>query len=270
MASWVTHLIIADRVLEKVPGLCKHEYCVGNITPDCNVENEDWTQFTPSREVTHWMAGKRKFISDCDRFYDAYIEKRKISSIQEKSFLLGYYTHLITDAEFQRYYIYDSKRIKAVWDRIKTIPELIEKAKGMTETWDSVKLLIQKDERMKDIYSLENEYLEQHPDSGYLTEIIGLKSFPDYIDYLPKGAVVRKIRVMGVLPARETGKYPYIGMSREEYSAFLSQATELVVGAISEKQKSSCLSDALAGVLKGDYDEKEMRAERMKKHENID
>ncbi len=74
MASWVTHLIIADRVLEKVSGLCKHEFCVGSIAPDCNVENEDWTQFTPSREVTHWMEGKGKLISGCDRFYEDYVE----------------------------------------------------------------------------------------------------------------------------------------------------------------------------------------------------
>lgn len=35
-------------------------FCVGNIAPDCNVENEDWTEFTPSREVTHWMSAERK------------------------------------------------------------------------------------------------------------------------------------------------------------------------------------------------------------------
>lgn len=33
---------------------------LGNIAPDCNVENEDWTSFTPSREVTHWMGNERK------------------------------------------------------------------------------------------------------------------------------------------------------------------------------------------------------------------
>ncbi len=29
MATWVTHLIIADRVLERIPDLCRHEFCVG-------------------------------------------------------------------------------------------------------------------------------------------------------------------------------------------------------------------------------------------------
>ena len=72
MASWVTHLMVADRVLEKMALLCRHEFCVGNIAPDCNVENEDWTQFTPSREVTHWMTAGRKVAADCDRFYEEY------------------------------------------------------------------------------------------------------------------------------------------------------------------------------------------------------
>ena len=55
MATWITHLMIADGVLERIPNLDRHGFCVGNIAPDCNVENEDWTAFTPSREVTHWM-----------------------------------------------------------------------------------------------------------------------------------------------------------------------------------------------------------------------
>ena len=38
MATWVTHLMIADYVLERVPDLCRHEFCVGNIAPDCNIE----------------------------------------------------------------------------------------------------------------------------------------------------------------------------------------------------------------------------------------
>ena len=90
MATWITHLMIADRVLERVPQLDKKGFCVGNIAPDCNVENEDWTQFVPSREVTHWMSADRKIATDCERFYQEYIENRKheIGSEQELAFLL--------------------------------------------------------------------------------------------------------------------------------------------------------------------------------------
>ena len=59
MATLVTHLMIADGVLERLPSLDRHGFCVGNLAPDCNVENEDWTAFTPPREVTHWMQGER-------------------------------------------------------------------------------------------------------------------------------------------------------------------------------------------------------------------
>lgn len=231
MANWVTHLIIADRVLEKIPWLCKHEFCVGNIAPDCNVENENWTQFTPSRKVTHWMTGERKVASDGDAFYNNYVKKRNIKSKEEESFLLGYYAHIITDAEFQRY-IRDTKRVASVWDRIDNHFLLKDKTSGMEKTWDSVKQLISASERMKDIYSLENEYLDEHPNSGYLTEIISLSTFPDYIEYLPKGAIARKIGVMGYLPKKEKSEYPFIAMTREEYNIFMDQATELVIDAL--------------------------------------
>ena len=120
MATWVTHLMIADKVLEMIPELDRHAFCVGNIAPDCNVENEDWTKFVPSREITHWMSADRKVATDGERFYEEYIVKRKneITTKQEVSFLLGYYAHLIADAEFQKY-IRDEKRVAAAWARLK-------------------------------------------------------------------------------------------------------------------------------------------------------
>lgn len=237
MATWVTHLMIADNVLQHIPNLSKHEFLVGNIAPDCNVENEDWTSFTPSREVTHWMGDKRKVASDCDRFLHEYVEKKGKIDNREESFLLGYYAHLITDAEFQRY-IRDEDRVKASWIRIKKHPELSKISIGMEETWDSVKILIKGKERMKDIYSIEKDYLDSHPESGYLTDIIGLTEFPDYIDYLPKGAIVRKVKIMGYMPEKEVSLYPYIGMTVDEYNCFIEVVTELVVDAINEYLKT--------------------------------
>ena len=233
MASWVTHLMIADRVLEVIPELDRHGFCVGNIAPDCNVENEDWTQFVPSREITHWMSANRKVAADCDRFYNEYIANREqeIDTEQERSFLLGYYAHLIVDAEFQRY-IRETERVAFSWARIKAHPVLLEKAKDMPENWDSVKKLINRNERMRDIYTIEAEYLEKHPNSGYLTEILEVKTFPDYIEYLPKGAIVRKIGVMGYLPKKELGTFPFIAITREEYSTFIDAATEQIIRGI--------------------------------------
>ncbi len=228
--------MIADSVLTRFPDLNRRRFCVGNIAPDCNVENDDWTAFTPSREVTHWMQGQRKKASDCDAFCDAYILKRKdeIKSAEEYAFLLGYYAHLITDAAFQAM-IRNEDRVKAAWRRIKADEKLSIASAGMEETWDTIKKLIPKSERMREIYSIEAEYIKNRPDSGYLTEILPLKSFPDYIDYLPAGAIVRKIGVMGYLPQMDETVTKFIAISREEYSAFVSDTVQLVIEKFMEK-----------------------------------
>ena len=222
--------MIADSVLKHFPNLDRRGFCVGNIAPDCNVENEDWTVFTPSREVTHWMQGARKKASDCDAFYDEYIAKRRdrIQTSEEYAFLMGYYAHLITDAAFQKM-IRDEDRVKAVWKRIKENEDLRQRSAGMEETWDNAKKLIPKRVWVGHIYSLEAEYLKAHPDSGYLTEILPLKAFPDYIDYLPKGAIVRKIGVMGYLPEINEELGEWIALSREEYEAYIQETIQLIL-----------------------------------------
>ena len=237
MATWVTHLMIADGVLERCPHLHRQSFCVGNIAPDCNVENANWTAFTPSREVTHWMQSERKKASDCDAFCNEYILKRKdkIKSAEEYAFLLGYYSHLITDAAFQSM-IRDEERIRATWLRIKADEKLNFDGAGMDETWDSVKRLIPKKDRMREIYSMEAEYLSDHPNSGYLTEIMPLKTFPDYIDYLPQGSIVRKIGVMGYLPEPDKSINKFITVSRDEYANFVEDTIQLVTDQFAGKK----------------------------------
>ena len=235
MATWITHLMIADGVLKHFPSLNRRGFCVGNIAPDCNVENEDWTAFTPSREVTHWMQGQRKKASDCDAFCEKYIASRRseIKSAEEYAFLLGYYSHLITDAAFQAM-IRNEDRVKAAWDRIKADKELFASSIGMEETWDSVKRLVSKQDRMKEIYSMESKYIRENPTTAYLTEILPLNEFPDYIDYLPTGAIVRKIGVMGYLPEYDVFTKKYITLSQEEYTAFVKGTIDLVVERFTE------------------------------------
>ena len=236
MATWITHLMIADGVLERFPSLDRRGFCVGNIAPDCNVENEAWTAFTPSRKVMHWMQGELKKASDGDAFCDEYILKRKdkIKSAEEYAFLLGYYSHLITDAAFLSM-IRDEDRVRAVWMRIKADEKLSVACAGVDETWDSVKLLISKKDRMREIYAMEAEYLCEHPGSGYLTEILPLKSFPDYIDYLPQGSIVRKIGVMGYLPETDKSMNKFIFVSRDEYAEFVKDTIQLVAKQFAEK-----------------------------------
>lgn len=237
MPTWVTHMMIADKVLERLPQLDRRGFCVGNIAPDCNIQNEDWTVYTPSREKTHWMQGRRKSISDVDAFCEEYIVKRreKISEGEEYGFLLGYYSHLITDAFFQEV-IREEKRVAAVWERIRADEELIQCLKELEtqsteplpETWDTVKRLISKEQRMRELESLEAEYLQTHPESGYMTEIMPLKEFPDYIDYLPHGSIAFKIPYLGSYIPRIYEEAKFIGISREEFKEYVKHTVDLV------------------------------------------
>ena len=68
MAEWVSHLIVADRVWEILPWLKRHEFCVGNIAPDCNIPNEDCASFLDrSVELTVRAIAEVRSLLDKDK-----------------------------------------------------------------------------------------------------------------------------------------------------------------------------------------------------------
>lgn len=232
MAAWVTHLMIADGVLKKLGQLDRRSFCVGNIAPDCNIESHDWKTFTPSREVTHWMRGKHKSFEDCEDFYRAMILPQADSDGEKYSFLLGYYSHLLTDAAFHAM-LRDGNRVAAAWHRVLSDEKLREKAAGMTPCFASIKKCIPPNVRFHGIERIEAEYLRGNPSSGYLTEILTLREFPDHIDYLPHGCIARKVRVMGRLPDDSVLEHDSVALSDEEFLAFVRDTTELVTNKVS-------------------------------------
>jgi len=82
---------------------------------------------------------------------------------------------------------------------------------------------------------MEAQYIRDNPNTGYLTEILPLNEFPDYVEYLPAGAVVRKIGVMGYLPETDELGTKFIAVSQEEYRAFVNDTIRLVVEQFIEK-----------------------------------
>jgi len=84
-----------------------------------------------------------------------------------------------------------------------------------------------------------NLYEEALPlvDKMYITEILPLKEFPDYIDYLPKGSIVRKIGVMGFIPDFDEKITNPISLSRDEYEMFVGETVELVISKLRNLQQ---------------------------------
>lgn len=146
MASWIVHLRIADRLLDRIPRLEKTEFVVGNIAPDSGIPNEDWSAYTPSSVISHFKPNdavpKTIQISlfTARHFSE---EQRAGYSPAEFSFFLGYLVHLLTDQ------LWSSQVAGALQNRF-------------PERWTADKRALIR-EAKEDWYDLDFLYLKKHP-----------------------------------------------------------------------------------------------------------
>jgi hypothetical protein len=101
MATWITHLRLAENLLGMIDGLDVHSFALGNIAPDSGIPDEKWENFTPPKKVSHFIVPTEDDawrIADLE-FYRGYFlpELWDGDGSQRYSFLLGYYFHLVTD-----------------------------------------------------------------------------------------------------------------------------------------------------------------------------
>jgi hypothetical protein len=101
MASWLTHLRIAEIIKQRVPEIDFPYFIIGSIAPDSGVPDKSDRNYIPSKELTHFRYQKNESIADMDEsvFFNNYLVPEKIitRSDSTRSFLWGYYFHLITD-----------------------------------------------------------------------------------------------------------------------------------------------------------------------------
>ena len=60
-----------------------------------------------------------------------------------------------------------------------------------------------------------------------------MKDFPDYIDYLPPGCIVRKIGVMGRMPRPADETILFLSISRDEYACYVKRVVKLIIDCFS-------------------------------------
>lgn len=148
MASWMVHLRIADRLLDRVKDLDESAFVLGNIAPDSGVPNEDWSVFTPPGNVTHFRTRpEEKTYIDIDKYVAEYFsdEKKNGYSRREYSFFLGYYTHLLTDIEWSKMAHSEGVTKENAEKENMSYTDFVWKVK-------------------KDWYDLDFLYFEEHPD----------------------------------------------------------------------------------------------------------
>lgn len=114
LATWLAHLRIAQKVKERIPGIILPYLMIGSIAPDSGIPDESFRNYDPPKEITHFSSieeGKRNI--DLDVFFEKYLATSKIitRSDSTRSFLWGYYFHLIADKIWIDKYLLPNKKL---------------------------------------------------------------------------------------------------------------------------------------------------------------
>lgn len=234
MANWITHTIVADILFERYSNLDERAFCVGNVAPDCNMPSGK--NFIPPREITHFMDGKDKLSARYDLFFEKYIENQSFASNEKYSFLLGYYTHLITDVEYMRF-CRDPEQLSRIFSRVRRHPEMAKVLAGGEENFMALRNAFGKKRIFSDIVLMENAYLKMNPDCSYNRILRNIEFFPNYLDFFPENYYAEKISMMisEYDCAPKTAEEEYIFFTEEEYKNYLSQTSRLIVAKMEEK-----------------------------------
>ncbi|MGN9161735.1 zinc dependent phospholipase C family protein [Clostridium sulfidigenes] len=214
MATWIAHLRIAENILKNMDDLDSIAFILGNVGPDSGVPNEDWSSFNPPKKITHWINEENNI--DAERFFDKYI-KNNFMEYSKYSYVLGYYIHLLTDIEWSKFF--NEKKKNALYNK-----KLKEDASFI---W-TIK---------KDWYGLDFLYLEKNPNFIFHTIFKNIDQVPDYIDYFPKGALMKQVKYITeyYLGDNEETKENFIYLNEKEMDKFIDETSKKIISILKGK-----------------------------------
>lgn len=209
MATWITHLRIAEEILKKGYDFEIKPFIVGNISPDAGVPNEDYSIFNPQKKITHWEDENNKI--NARSFWDKYLTNSETGESTELfSFKIGYFVHLLTDIEWSKLFVQKKNEI--------SYKEGLEMDASFIWT---IK---------KDWYGLDYIYLEKNPQCIFNTLFKNINSVPDYLDYFPKGAFEEKVKYITefYLGENDETKDNFIYLTAKEMDNFVYSSTKVI------------------------------------------
>lgn len=164
MATWIAHLRIAELFLDQMPEFDTAAFISGSLAPDCGLPNEDWSEFTPSKDVTHYFHAMGE-LHDLS-FFREFITGHPLSEDPARmSHLWGYFLHLVSDALwYQRLASTTRSQYPALF------------AEKGDQAWWVVK---------EDWYDLDHSYIRDHPDNLFTKVFNTLSDPPQYLPFLP-------------------------------------------------------------------------------------
>jgi hypothetical protein len=218
MATWISHLRIAERLLEldfrfRGQPLEPIAFAFGNLAPDSGIYNAELDTFDPPKEITHFAdrhQGEHQ-IRDLE-FYRQFIAPHNNFTGLEGSYRLGYYVHLLSDVLSARLLHPATKLENAALFAL-----------DKNQAWEAVK---------GDSYDLDHLYLKRHPKSLFFRSI-ALHDVPAVtLEIAPRINLEEQSRSIRDFylnpPERELERtYPYF--NEKTAHRFVEDATELIV-----------------------------------------
>ena len=212
MATWISHLRLAQNLLDAGYKVDVPMFTVGNLSPDCGFPDANGN-FTPSPNVTHYrIMGKQ--AADPERFYSDCLEDKKHDDVTY-SFLLGYYAHLFADQEWA-IQIYRPKKLNPIWkEGLDFDPEFIWEIK-------------------KDWYGLDFLYLEENPDNLFFNTLLDVRKVPDFMDFIPKNRLTENVqRIQEYYQDKQSYEAAherrYIYLNKQEIDHYIEVTTDLLL-----------------------------------------
>jgi len=216
MATWISHLRIAEDLLDVLPGLDEAAFAFGSLAPDSGVPNADWTAFDPPKEVTHFLESREGVYTQDLQFYREYMQGLTLNGNAARySFVLGYFFHLVCDSLWWIFICQSSKKAYAA----------LFAERGNAAAWETLK---------DDWYGLDHLYVRDHSNSLFWRVVMRAPNPPMYVSIVPGPALHQQLDFI-----RTYYTQPEPGRVLDRPFPYLNEATW-----------SRYVSDSIAAVLK--------------------
>jgi Zinc dependent phospholipase C len=215
MGTWISHLRIAENLLNHFSDLDEVTFAFGNLSPDSGIPNTEWTEFDPPKEVTHFLQkGDGEGAIHDLVFYEQYLANIKpADNIKLYSFRLGYFFHLICDIIWARR-IWDASKIAYKSALEKNRSEAIEKIKT-------------------DWYGLDQLYVQEKRHCLFWRVIVPNPNPPSYLPFVKEKALHQQydyIRKFYSEPERDWfSSLPFHYLNENTMSRIVEESIEAVL-----------------------------------------
>jgi hypothetical protein len=222
MATWIVHLRLAENILGALGNLSAPEFALGNIAPDSGIPDEKWENFSPPKEITHFLDQELVpfHIADLEFYRNHLLPHRSTREDSERtSFLLGYFFHLITDN------LWAHKIGKPTLDRFSQ-----EFKNDPNFAW----------EIKRDWYGLDFDFIRSNPKSLFWRVFLDTQYTQDFLDFLPGDAIRQQIKYIKTFYQRTDDEVeerfiqrPNLYLSQNQMDAFIEQTTQVLLNTYS-------------------------------------